>query len=100
MKALDEAGEDDLCALLNEVQGSQSYFGTGRDLVEYVAAIAALQQKGKLIVRKKSEKEGMSDLGETIEIATDEHSGAFKFDESERMWRWHAPERRHVEIVV
>ena len=42
---LEEAGEEDICSLLNQLMGAQPYFGSGIDLAEYLSALAALERQ-------------------------------------------------------
>ena len=98
MIQLEEAGEEDLCGLLNQVVGLFPYYGSGIDLAEYLEAIDLLERQGELRVRSYQIVNGYSVLGA---IRTDSAIGAgtsFRFDADELMWKWLPTERLRVEL--
>ena len=52
MIQLEEAGEEDICSLLNQVTSLWSDYGTGDDLKEYLEALSELEAKNELQVQE------------------------------------------------
>lgn len=98
MTQLEEAGEEDLCSLLNQVMGVQPYFGSGRDLAEYLEAIDALEKSGELRVRGYRTQEGRTIYSDFIAGGRAERLARLKFDEAGRIWKWTSQERQLVEV--
>jgi hypothetical protein len=98
MSQLEEAGEEDLCSLLNQLMSVQPYFGSGVDLAEYLEALATLERAGELRVREYRLEEGRTVYGDVLSGVVTRPSTAFAFDPAERIWRWQAPTRQMVEL--
>lgn len=98
MSQLEEAGEEDLCSLMNHVMGLQKHFGSGADLADYLNAIASLEEQGELQVRKYRLNEGKSIPGEIVVQDIADRSAGFRFDPLERLWRWNNEVRLSVEL--
>ena len=98
MTRLEEAGEDDLCALLNDVMGAQPYFGSGRDLSEYLSAIDALEQQGDLCLRGYRIEEGRTVYADLQHKNTTMRRAAFEFDSVVGCWKWIGSPRQMVEL--
>ena len=98
MSQLEEAGEEDICALLNQVMGAQPNFGSGADLAEYLEALTALEAQGELRVRRYR-----IDAARTVYLDVRTGSASrpaawFSFDPVERMWKWNGVDRQMVEV--
>jgi hypothetical protein len=98
MSQVEEAGEEDLCSLLNQVMGVQTYFGSGQDLSEYLAAVAALRAKGELCIRDYEVRNGHTIHGDVVDESATNWAGSFQFDDVERIWKWITQPRRLVEV--
>jgi hypothetical protein len=75
---LEEAGEDDLCGLLNVVQKLHPSYGTGPDLIEYLEAIAVLESHGELKVQMYQQIDGRDVFGEHTLHKDDDRLTPFK----------------------
>jgi hypothetical protein len=98
MLELEEAGEEDICSLLNRVMGVQPHFGSGADLSEYLEALATLERQGELCVRQYR-IEGGRHVG--LDLASgglSRPATAFRFDPEERIWNWKEFIRQMVEL--
>lgn len=98
MTQLEEAGEEDMCSLLNTVMGAQPYFGSGADLAEYLQAIDALLARGDLQVREYRFEGAKRVLGPLQEGDTIKTTQRFAFDATERLWRCKSDIRMNVEL--
>jgi hypothetical protein len=98
MSRLEEAGEEDLCSLLNEVMGVQPYFGSGKDLAEYLSAIDALKLQGELTLRGYRIEEGLTVHTDAMLEQATECRSAFEFDQVRRCWKWVGSPRQMVEV--
>ncbi len=99
MLQLEEAGEEDMCSLLNELMGHQPYFGTGTDLTEYFEAITALEKQGELTVREYYIQDGRTVYGDVLSGGTSRCVEALFFDSASRRWKWKSATRQMVEVV-
>lgn len=98
MIQLDEAGEEDICSLLNQVMGAQPNFGSGDDLAEYLDALTVLEDQGELvIIEYRIEKGHYINLGIVAGKASRPVS-AFAFDLNENIWKWGNQVRQMVEL--
>ena len=98
MLQLEEAGEEDICALLNQVMGSQPYFGSGVDLSEYLDALTALEALGELRVRQYRIEEGRTVYLDCVGGGATRPESAFNFDIEESVWMWKPTIRQMVEV--
>ncbi|HEU6451279.1 MAG TPA: hypothetical protein VFT57_07645 [Gemmatimonadaceae bacterium] len=98
MSELEEAGEEDICSLLNQLMGAQPYFGSGLDLAEYLGALATLEAQGELIVRQYRIENGHYVLGHILVGSSTRPPTAFVFDAAQRVWTWESPIRQMVEV--
>jgi hypothetical protein len=98
LSQLDEAGEEDICSLLNEVMRTRPSFGSGTDLAEYLEAISDLESAQKLRVREYRIEPGNTAFGDVLVGPATRPAGAFGFDQSERIWRWRGAARLMVEV--
>jgi len=98
MSQLEEAGEEDICSLLNEVMGAQPYFGTGADLAEYLEALTALEAQGELHIRGYRIEAGRTAYLEVQSGSASRPASWFSFDPIERMWKWNGIDRQVVEV--
>ncbi len=98
MLRLEEAGEEDICSLLNEVMGAQPYCGSGVDLAEFIDAIVALETQSELQLREYEIKEGRTVFGDLVQAQVLRSSSAFSFDSQARIWNWGEPRRILVEV--
>ena len=99
MSHLEEAGEEDICSLLNQVMGAQPYFGSGADLAEYLEALAALEAQGELRVRAYRIRTGRTIYLDVQSGSASRPAPSFSFDPIERMWKWNGIDRRMVEVT-
>jgi hypothetical protein len=97
-RELEEAGEEDLCSLLNTLMGRQSFFGSGDDLAEVLEALAALEARGELRVREYRIEGGSTVFGEVLEGSDTRLPAAFEFDSAAGIWRWKDTTRQMVEL--
>lgn len=98
MSRLEEAGEEDVCSLLNQVMGSQTYYGSGADLSEYLEALADLEVQGELRVRKYRIEGGRSAYLDIVSGSESRPVSAFSFDSKAGIWKWHGTARQMVEV--
>jgi hypothetical protein len=98
MSQLEEAGEEDLCSLLNEVMGAQPYFGSGTDLTEYLEAISELEAKQELRVREYRIESGRTVYADVLVGSATRPATAFGFDSVARRWKWNGTTRQMVEV--
>lgn len=98
MSQLEEAGEEDICSLLNQLMGVQPYFGSGTDLAQYLEAITALESRGDLRVRAYRIENGRTVYEGVLVGSATRPAGAFRFDPVARIWKWKAPTRLMVEV--
>lgn len=93
---LEEAGEDDLCALLNTVMPPKPHYGSGDDLAEFLQAIALLENQRKVRVREYWD-DGRRRFGDAVGKDRRPPS-SFRFDAAERYWEWLGAKRQLVEV--
>ena len=98
MLLLEEAGEEDICALLNQLMELQPYFGTGIDLSEYLAAITLLESQGELQVREYQILNGRTVFLDVLCGEKARCPEAFSFDGEGANWKWNNPIRQMVEV--
>ena len=98
MSHLEEAGEEDICALLNQVMGAQPYFGSGADLAEYLDVLTALEAQGELRVRGYRIEAGRTVFLDVRNGGPSRPAACFSFDPIERLWKWAGTERQMVEV--
>ena len=98
MLQLEEAGEEDICSLLNQVMGAQPYFGSGADLAQYLEALSTLEAQGELLVREYRLEGGRTVLGKLLVGSASRPATAFTFDFVEKGWIWKALTRQMVEL--
>jgi len=98
MLQLEEAGEEDICSLLNQVMGAQPYFGSGADLSEYLEALTVLEAQGELLVREYRIEGGRTAYLDVLSGPASRPETAFLFDARERLWKWQRPTRQMVEL--
>lgn len=98
MSQLEEAGEEDICSLLNQVMGAQPYFGSGADLAEYLEALTALEAQGELRVRGYRIEAGRTTYLDDRSGAAARRAARFSFDPIKRMWTWNGTDRQIVEV--
>lgn len=98
MSQLEEAGEEDICSLLNEVMSAQPYYGTGEDLHEYLDALAVGESLGQLRLREYRIEDGRTVHGDVITTDLARGRTAFSFDTLEAAWRWRSSGRIVVEV--
>mgnify|MGYP006899600174 CR=1 FL=1 len=101
MRVLEEAGEEDVCALLNTVMGENYSYGTGGDLQEFWSALIALESKGELRTREYQLVDGRTQFGSEVKVrsvglAKNMH---FEAGEMEGSWRWRGELRLMVEVL-
>ena len=97
MSQLEEAGEEDVCSLLNQVMGAQPYFGSGRDLAEYLEAVTALENQGELRVREYRIEGGRNVYADVV-TGVDRPTAAFQYDSADQLWKWKGVARQMVEL--
>lgn len=98
MIQLEEAGEEDLCGLLNEVMSQQPYYGTGTDLCEFLTAIESLQRQGEIKMRGyRLQGESTDFFSISSEPVTNLHA-ELKFNSGSRFWEWTDVTRQMVEL--
>ena len=97
MIALDEAGEEDICALLNEVMKAQEYYGSGADLDEYLNALQRLEQMGELLIREYRFVGNRMAYGRTADAGVSD--ALFRFDPREGFWTWKGESRLMVQVT-
>jgi hypothetical protein len=95
---LQEAGEEDLCSLLNQVMSGGPYFGSGGDLTEYLWAISFLETKGRIRVREYRIEEGNTVYGGLLVGDRSRLPTSFMFDRAENIWKWRGASRQVVEL--
>lgn len=98
MSQLEEAGEEDICSLLNQIMGAQPYFGSGEDLAEYLEALTALEAQGELRVRGYRIEAGRTAYLDFKRGSESRPAASFNFDPVERMWQWIGADRQMVEL--
>lgn len=98
MIQLEEAGEEDICSLLNQVMGAQPYFGSGADLVQYLEALRTLETQGELLVREYRYEEGRRVFGNLLVGSATRPATLFGFDSTEGIWKWNGSIRQLVEV--
>jgi len=98
MSELEEAGEEDICSLLNQLMGVQPYFGSGTDLTEYLDAVTALESRGDLRVRAYRIEAGRRVYGNVLVGPETRPARAFSFDSAAGIWKWREPTRQMVEV--
>jgi hypothetical protein len=98
MLQLEEAGEEDICSLFNQVMGAQPYFGSGDDLAEYLDALTALEAQGELRVREYRNESGRTVFLSVVTGMASRPAILFRFDPNERIWRWTRVTRQMVEL--
>lgn len=99
MLQLEEAGEEDICSLLNEIMGEQRYYGTGTDLSEYLDALSVLEAQGELRVREYSIENGRTRYGDVLVGKDARPLDAFQYDSDSGAWRWKSATRQLVEVT-
>ncbi|MEM7248106.1 MAG: hypothetical protein AAF533_22425 [Acidobacteriota bacterium] len=99
MSLLEEAGEEDVCSLLNELMREQSDFGSGTDLQEYLAALVGLEKLGQLQAREYRIDEGRTQFGPVVACAALRGLGGHQFDRDDSLWKWGRPVRVMIEVV-
>jgi hypothetical protein len=97
MTQLEEAGEEDICSLLNSVMGAQSYYGSGVDLAEYLEALTVLETQGELLVREYAFDDGRRVPGVVLVGNETRPASNFAFDPAEGLWRWTGAVRQNVD---
>jgi hypothetical protein len=98
MSQLEEAGEENICSLLNQVMGAQPYFGSGADLAEYLEALAALEAEGERRVRGYRMDAGRTAYLDVRRASASRPAAWFSFDPIERTWKWNGIDRQMVEV--
>ena len=98
MSQLEEAGEEDICSLLNQVMGAQPYFGSGADLAEYLEALTALEAQGELRVRGYRIEAGRTAYLDVRSGSASRPAAWFNYDPIGRMWKWEGIDRQMVEV--
>lgn len=87
---LEEAGEEDICSLLNQViavhMGVQPYPGSRLVVDEYLAGLQQLVRMGEVAIREYRITNG----------ARGPDSASFTFDPGERIWTWQGTTRLMV----
>jgi hypothetical protein len=99
MIQLEEAGEEDICSLLNQVMSAHPFFGSGIELAEYLDAVTALERQGELRVRGYRINEGRTSYLGVLSGSASRPPTWFSFDPISRIWKWNAVDRQMVEIV-
>jgi hypothetical protein len=97
---LEEAGEEDICSMLNEVMGAQRYFGSGADLAEYLDALAALEARGDLRVREYQIEDGRTTYLGVAAGAAGRPLSSFRFDVAQGIWVWSGRIRQMAEVTA
>jgi hypothetical protein len=98
MLHLEEAGEEDVCSLLNQVMGSQPYYGSGTDLSEYLEALAELEAQGELRVRQYRIEGARTAYLDSLSGRESRPVSAFSFDSKTGIWKWTETTRQMVEV--
>jgi hypothetical protein len=96
MMQLQEAGEEDICSLLNQIQTTQPHYGSGEDLAEYLKALSVLEDHEMLQVREYRtwDKPGVN--GTVLTGTASRPPTAFHFDSAEGYWKWKRDPRQLV----
>ena len=98
MSRYEEAGEEDICSLLNEVIGAQPYFGSGMDMAVYLEALSAIEAQGELRVRAYRVQGGRTEFLDVRRGSASRPAEWFSFDPVQRIWMWNGTDRQMVEV--